>query len=66
MDRSIESYIEGAEEVSNFFGKLPSFHDAEVVEMNLWRGRIYPGVVGRARFGVRFGGAVRRVGYREG
>lgn len=43
MTRNIESYIEGAEKVNQFFGEWPSFHDAEVVEMNFWRGRIYPG-----------------------
>jgi hypothetical protein len=43
MISSVEAYIEGAEKVSKFFGAWPSFHDAEIVEMHLWRGRIYPG-----------------------
>lgn len=43
MISSIETYIDGAEKVRGFFGVWPSFHDAEIVEMHLWRGHIYPG-----------------------
>ena len=43
MTSSIESFIEGAEKVHKFFGGWPSFHDAEIVEIHLWRGHIYPG-----------------------
>jgi hypothetical protein len=43
MSSSIETFIEGAEKVRRFFGEWPSFHDAEIVEMHLWRGHLCPG-----------------------
>ena len=32
--------IEGSEKLTTVFGYWPSFHDAEVIEFNLWRGEI--------------------------
>jgi len=40
---SIESLIEGAERLKSFYGVWPGFHDAEVTELHLWRGHVYPG-----------------------
>jgi len=36
----IESAIEGSEKLVSRFGYWPTFHDAEVVHFNLWRGNI--------------------------
>jgi len=33
----IESFIEGSQKLTNIFGYWPSFHDAEVIELNLLR-----------------------------
>jgi len=35
---NIETHIEGSEKLICIFGRWPSFHDAEVVDLNLWRG----------------------------
>ncbi len=32
------SLVEGSERLTSIFGYWPSFHDAEVIEFNLWRG----------------------------
>jgi hypothetical protein len=41
---SIELFVAGAERLRAFYsGTWPCFHDAEIVEMHLWRGHIYPG-----------------------
>jgi hypothetical protein len=40
----IESLVDGSEILSPFYGDAwPCFHDAEVVEVHLWRGYLYPG-----------------------
>ena len=39
----LESFVENADALRSIFGAWPSFHDAEVVEMRLSRGHIYPG-----------------------
>lgn len=39
----IESYITGSEKLTRLYGCWPSFHDAEVVELHFWRGRMKPG-----------------------
>jgi hypothetical protein len=39
----LEAFVENGEPVRSFFAAWPSFHDAEVVEMYLSRGHIYPG-----------------------
>ena len=37
---SIESLIVGSEKLTKIFGYWPSFHDAEILELQLWRGNI--------------------------
>ena len=39
---AIESFIEGSEKLTKVFGHWPSFHDAEIVELHLWRGDVDP------------------------
>ena len=39
---SIEARIERSEKLTQIFGYWPSFHDAEVIELNLWRGNVNP------------------------
>jgi hypothetical protein len=42
--KDIELLIEDAERLKSFCGGAwPCFHDAEVVELHLWRGHLYPG-----------------------
>jgi hypothetical protein len=38
----IESFILGSELVTKKFGYWPSFHDAEVIDLHLWRGNVDP------------------------
>ena len=33
----IESFIDGSEKLVRIFGYWPSFHDAEVIDLHLWR-----------------------------
>ncbi|MFT3869851.1 MAG: Imm50 family immunity protein [Nibricoccus sp.] len=40
MHSEIAGWVSQSEKVTAFFGHWPSFHDAEVVELSLWRGRI--------------------------
>jgi len=40
---NIESHIAGSQKLTEIFGCWPSFHDAEVLEFNLWRGDMKPG-----------------------
>jgi len=41
---SIKSFVDGTERLRAFYsGAWPCFHDAEIVEMHLWRGHVYPG-----------------------
>jgi hypothetical protein len=40
---SIESLIAGSEKLTRIYGGWPSFHDAEVIELHLWRGQMRPG-----------------------
>jgi hypothetical protein len=35
-----EAYIENSERITDIFGRWPSFHDAEVVNLGLWRGDV--------------------------
>lgn len=46
-----EKLIEGSGQLTSIFGYWPSFHDAEVIEFNLWRGDVDPDV-GRYVFPV--------------
>ena len=37
-----EKLIEGSERLTSVYGYWPSFHDAEVIDFNLWRGDVDP------------------------
>jgi hypothetical protein len=39
---SIETLIAGSEKLVRIFGYWPSFHDAEVIDLHLWRGDVDP------------------------
>ena len=39
---SIESFILNSEKLTRTFGYWPSFHDAEVIDLHLWRGNVDP------------------------
>jgi len=39
---NVASHIAGSEKLTQIFGQWPSFHDAEVIDVNLWRGRVHP------------------------
>src|SRR5579863_378805 len=39
---NIESFIDGSAKLTHIFGYWPSFHDAEVIELGLWRGDVEP------------------------
>ena len=39
---NIEALIDGSQKLTSIFGYWPSFHDAEVLEFQLWRGDIAP------------------------
>jgi hypothetical protein len=39
---NIESFIDGGRKLTDIFGYWPSFHDAEVIEVGLWRGDVEP------------------------
>jgi len=39
----IEQYIAGSRKLVEVFGGWPHFHDAEVIELLLWRGDVRPG-----------------------
>ena len=40
--REIENQIKGSEKLTKVFGYWPSFHDAEVLEITMWRGDVEP------------------------
>jgi hypothetical protein len=40
--RMIESLIEGSEKLIQIIGHWPSFHDAEILDLSLWRGDVDP------------------------
>jgi hypothetical protein len=42
MTKDIEDHILGSNKVVSIFGYWPSFHDAEVLELRLWRGDVNP------------------------
>jgi hypothetical protein len=43
-DESIESFFDGTARLRAFYGGAwPCCHDAEIVEMHLWRGHVHPG-----------------------
>lgn len=37
-----EQFVVGSEKLTTIFGYWPSFHDAEVIEIRLWRGDVDP------------------------
>jgi hypothetical protein len=39
----IESLVQDSQKLTALFGSWPSFHDAEVTDLHLWRGDIKPG-----------------------
>ncbi len=44
MDRADPlTVVAGHERLTGIYGKWPSFHDAEVVDLHLWRGHVRPG-----------------------
>lgn len=40
--QNIEAFIESSEKLTGIFSYWPSFHDAEVLELSLWRGDVEP------------------------
>jgi hypothetical protein len=40
---AIESLVKDSQKLTALFGAWPSFHDAEVVDLHLWRGDVKPG-----------------------
>jgi hypothetical protein len=41
-EQAIERFIEGSEKLTQVFGYGPTFHDAEVLDVHLWRGDVKP------------------------
>jgi hypothetical protein len=39
---SVEAFVDGSERLTSIFGYWPSFHDAEVLDFQLWRGDVAP------------------------
>jgi hypothetical protein len=39
---NIESFIEGSQKLTSIFGRWPSFHDAEILELHFLRGYVQP------------------------
>jgi hypothetical protein len=39
----IEVLIHNSQTLTSFFGRWPSFHDGEVIDLHFWRGEIYRG-----------------------
>ena len=37
-----EAHIENSERITDIFGCWPSFHDAEIINLHLWRGDVDP------------------------
>jgi len=42
MNAEVATWILNSEKITSRFGLWPSFHDAEVIELSLWRGHIDP------------------------
>lgn len=40
---AIESLVQDSQKLTALFGAWPSFHDAEVIDLHLWRGDAKPG-----------------------
>ena len=41
-DAAVETFIKGSEKLLQIFGHWPSFHDAEIINLHLWRGNVNP------------------------
>lgn len=41
-DGRMERLVSGSEKITSIFGYWPTFHDAEVIELKLWRGDVNP------------------------
>ena len=41
---NVEAFIVSSKKLTDVFGYWPSFHDAEVLELNFWRGDVEPEV----------------------
>ena len=39
---AVETFIKGSEKLLQTFGYWPSFHDAEIINLHLWRGNVDP------------------------
>ena len=39
---AVETFIKGSEKLLQVFGYWPSFHDAEIINLHLWRGNVDP------------------------
>jgi hypothetical protein len=37
---AVETFIKGSEKLLEIFGYWPSFHDAEIINLHLWRGNV--------------------------
>jgi hypothetical protein len=40
---AIEAHIVGSEKLTRIYGRWPSFHDAEIIELHYWRGQMKRG-----------------------
>jgi Immunity protein 50 len=38
----IQSFIDGSNKLTEIFGYWPTFHDAEIIDVQLWRGDVEP------------------------
>ena len=43
VKQDISTLIENSEKLTGLFGYWPTFHDAEILELHLWRGDVDPG-----------------------
>ncbi len=39
----VQSVVQDSQKLTAFFGEWPSFHDAEIFDLHLWRGDVKPG-----------------------
>jgi hypothetical protein len=44
------SLFDGNQILTSIFGEWPSFHDAEVIDVRLWRGDVKPGEIIKTQF----------------
>jgi hypothetical protein len=41
-EQTVATLVEGSEKLTSIFGYWPTFHDAEVLDVHLWRGDVKP------------------------